>query len=108
MENIVTEEAIEWPCRYSERVLKKKKEAEGEIEGSQISFFSCSFEQKQQHEELCEANLYIIPLTGKGTDRQFTAFYGALQWQHKTLISVMNVCVCAIRTKGSQNEKGRS
>ena len=80
------------------------------MRGVKLVFFSCSFEQQkqQQHEELCEANLYIIPLTGKGTDRQFTAFYGALQWQHKTLISVMNVCVCAIRTKGSQNEKGRS
>lgn len=40
MENIVTEEAKEWPCRYSKRVLSKKKEKEeGEIEGSQISFF---------------------------------------------------------------------
>lgn len=39
MENIVTEEAKEWPCRYSKRVLSKKKKEEGEIVGSQISFF---------------------------------------------------------------------
>lgn len=62
-------------------------------EEGEISFFFLFFGARGEHEELCEANLYIIPLTGKGTDRQFTAFYGAMQWQHKTLISVMNVCV---------------
>lgn len=64
MENIVTEEAKEWPCRYSKRVLSKKKKEEGEIEGSQISFFlvlsSRSSSSSSSNTKSCVKRTYIL------------------------------------------------
>lgn len=62
MENFVTEEAKEWPCRYSKRVLsKKKKKEEGEIEGSQISFFLVlSSRSSSSNTKSCVKRTYIL------------------------------------------------